>query len=183
VTATGSGTAQRFGDNVNTDYIIAAQHKAASLDIAEMARHTFADIDPDFVERVQPGDIVVAGANFGCGSSRETAVHVLKALGVQAVLARSFARIYFRNAINSGLPVLECDTTEIEQGDRLEVRLADGVVVNHTRDAQLRVTPLPPVMQAVLAAGGIPHYLRQHGDLVLPPDTSPRRADQNTENT
>jgi 3-isopropylmalate/(R)-2-methylmalate dehydratase small subunit len=167
-----TGTAQRFGDNINTDYIIAAQHKAASLDITEMSRHTFADIDPDFATRVQPGDVVVAGRNFGCGSSRETAVHVLKALGVRAVLAKSFARIYFRNAINSGLPVLECDTEGIEQGDEIEVDLAKSVAINHSRGMELRVTPLPPVMQAVLAAGGVAAYLEQHGDLVLPTDTS-----------
>jgi 3-isopropylmalate/(R)-2-methylmalate dehydratase small subunit len=164
------GTAQKFGDNINTDYIIAAQHKAASLDLTEMARHTFADIDPDFVARAQPGDVVVAGRNFGCGSSRETAVHVLKALGVQAVLAKSFARIYFRNAINSGLPVLECDTDAIEQGDQLEIELERGFAVNVSRGTELRVTPLPPVMRAVLAAGGIANYLRDHGDLVLPTD-------------
>ena len=165
-----TGRAQRFGDNINTDYIIAAQHKAASLDVREMARHIFEDIDPGFAERVQPGDVVVAGNNFGCGSSRETAVHVLKALGVSAVLAPSFARIYFRNAVNSGLPVLECDTSSIQQGDEIEVDLARGVAVNHTRGTEHPVTPLPPVMQAVLAAGGVGPYLRQHGDLVLPPD-------------
>lgn len=163
-----SGRAQRFGDNINTDYIIAAQYKAASLDVREMATHTFADIDPDFAQRVQPGDVVVAGRNFGCGSSRETAVHVLKALGVRAVLATSFARIYFRNAVNSGLPVLECDTTDIEQDDEIDIDLAGSVAINRTRGAHLPVTPLPPVMQAVLSAGGIAAYLRQHGDLVLP---------------
>ena len=163
------GKAQRFGDNVNTDYIIAAQHKAASLDVREMARHTFADIDPEFASRVRPGDVVVAGRNFGCGSSRETAVHVLRALGVSAVLAISFARIYFRNAVNSGLPVLECDTTDIQQGDEIEVDLARSVVINHTRGTELSVTQLPPVMRAVLAAGGVAPYLKRHGDLVLPP--------------
>ncbi len=167
-----TGRAQRFGDNINTDYIIAAQHKAASLDVAEMARHTLEDIDPEFARRVRPGDFVVAGTNFGCGSSRETAVHVLKELGVRAVLARSFARIYFRNAVNSGLPVLECDTTGIAQDDELVIDLAGGVVHNSTRNQVLQVTPLPPVMQAVLEAGGVRAYLREHGDFVLPPATS-----------
>lgn len=163
-----SGRAQRFGDNINTDYIIAAQHKAASLDIREMARHAFEDIDPDFAHRVRPGDVVVAGSNFGCGSSRETAVHVVQALGIGAVLATSFARIYFRNAINSGLPVLECDTSGIEQDDEVDFDLARGVAINRTRQHELPVTPLPPVMRAVLAAGGIRAYLREHRDLVLP---------------
>jgi len=162
------GRAQRFGDNVNTDYIISAKHKAASLDIAVMARHTFEDIDPGFVTRVRPGDVVVAGRNFGCGSSRETAVHVLEELGVAAVLAPSFARIYFRNAINSGLHVLECDTSAVEQDDDIEVDLVRGVAINHTRGDVLPVTALPAVMQAVLAAGGVKAYLAEHGDLVLP---------------
>lgn len=163
------GRAQRFGDNINTDYIIGAKHKAVSLDIAVMARHTFEDIDPDFTRRVRPGDVIVAGRNFGCGSSRETAVHVLKALGIAAVLAPSFARIYFRNAINSGLPVLECDTAAVEQDDDIEVDLARNVAINHSRGDELPVTALPEVMRAVLAAGGIKAYLAEHGDLVLPP--------------
>jgi 3-isopropylmalate/(R)-2-methylmalate dehydratase small subunit len=165
-----AGRAQRFGDNINTDYIIAAQHKASSLDVKEMASHTLEDIDPHFATRVRAGDVVVAGRNFGCGSSRETAVHVLKVLGVRAVLAESFARIYFRNAVNSGLPVLECDTSGIEQDDEIEIDLARGVAVNITRNTELPITPLPPVMRAVLAAGGVKPYLREHGDLVLPQD-------------
>lgn len=162
------GSAHRFGDDINTDYIIAAQHKAASLDLDEIAKHTFQDIDPDFATRVRPGDIVVAGRNFGCGSSRETAVWVLRSLGVAAVLARSFARIYFRNAVNAGLPVLECDTSGIRQADDIEVVLDKHVAVNHTRDTELAVTPLPAVMRAVLAAGGVGPYLQRYGDLVLP---------------
>lgn len=164
------GRAQRFGADINTDYIIAAQHKAASLDIGTMAQHTFADIDAEFVERARPGDIVVADRNFGCGSSRETAVHVLIELGIGAVLAPSFARIYFRNAINSGLPVFECDTSAINQNDDIEVYLQRGFAFDHTRDLRLHITPLPPIMQAVLSAGGIVAYLAEHGDLVLPPD-------------
>jgi 3-isopropylmalate/(R)-2-methylmalate dehydratase small subunit len=170
------GRAQRFGDDVNTDYIIGAKHKAASLDITEMARHTFEDIDPEFVTRVRAGDVVVAGRNFGCGSSRETAVHVLKELGVAAVLARSFARIYFRNAINSGLPVLECDTGAVEQDDDIEVDLVRNVAINHSRGDELPVTALPAVMRAVLAAGGVAAYLAEHGDLVLPPTDAPGDA-------
>jgi 3-isopropylmalate/(R)-2-methylmalate dehydratase small subunit len=162
------GTAHRFGDDVNTDYIISAKHKAATIDVSEMARYAMADIDPTFASRVQPGDIVVAGRNFGCGSSRETAVTVLLALGVSAVLASSFARIFFRNAINLGLPALECDTSGIKPGDDVEVLLDRAIAVDHTGSAELPVTPLPSVMQAVLAAGGLAPYLREHGDLVLP---------------
>lgn len=166
-----NGTVQRFGANINTDYIIAAQYKAASLDMREMARHTFEDIDPGFVDRVRSGDIVVAGRNFGCGSSRETAVHVLTACGVAAVVATSFARIFFRNAINNGLPVLECDTAGIEQGDTLEADLDSGTVAVPARGIRLAAAPLPPVMQALLREGGLAAYLRRHGDLVLPSET------------
>ena len=98
-----SGYVHRFGDNINTDYIIAARYKTESLKIGELAKHTFADIDSDFISRVQPGDIVVGGRNFGCGSSRQLAVEVLKHCGISAVVAQSFGRIFFRNAINNGL--------------------------------------------------------------------------------
>lgn len=169
---TDQGRAQRFGSDVNTDYIIAAQHKAASLDVQEMARHTFEDIDPGFADRVQPGDIVVAGANFGCGSSRETAPRVLLACGISAVVAPTFGRIFFRNAINVGLPVMECDTTGIEQDDLVQIDLASGLVSVPDRGLQRPATALPDVMRALLAAGGLARYLRLHGDLVLAPDGS-----------
>lgn len=170
-----SGRAQCFGDDINTDYIIAAQYKAVSLDMREMARHTFEDIDPDFVTRIRAGDIVVAGKNFGCGSSRETAVHVLTECGVAAVIAPSFARIFFRNAINNGLPVLECDVDGIKQADPIEVDLEAGIVAVPVRQITRRVTPLPPVMRELLRAGGIGAYLKLHGDLVLP--ANPERRD------
>ena len=162
------GRAQRFGTDINTDYIIAAQHKAASLDVTEMARHTFEDIDPDFADRVRPGDVVVADANFGCGSSRETAPRVLLACGISAVIAPSFGRIFFRNAINIGLPVTECDTSGIEQDDLVKVDLEHGLVSVPARGLERPARPLPDVMRALLAAGGLANYLRLHGDLVLP---------------
>jgi 3-isopropylmalate/(R)-2-methylmalate dehydratase small subunit len=163
-----SGRVQRFGSDINTDYIIAAQHKAASLDVMEMARHTFEDIDPEFVGRVRPGDVVVAGANFGCGSSRETAPRVLIACGISAVVAPSFGRIFFRNAINVGLPVIECDTAGIEQDDAIEIDLESGHVSIRQRGSERHARPLPDVMRALLDAGGLANYLRVHGDLVLP---------------
>jgi 3-isopropylmalate/(R)-2-methylmalate dehydratase small subunit len=168
------GRAHRFGDNVNTDYIIAAQHKS-SLDLAETATHTFETIDPDFVRRVRPGDLVVAGSNFGCGSAREVAVHVLKQVGVSCVLAPTFARIFFRNAINGGLPVAECDTSEIQAGDELEVNLASGTVRNQTRGQSLKIAPLPAVMREVLEAGGIAGYLsgRDERELFVPRAAAP----------
>ena len=167
-----SGRVQRFGGNINTDYIIAAQHKAASLDVTEMARHTFEDIDPEFVGRVHSGDVVVADANFGCGSSRETAPRVLLACGISAVLAPSFGRIFFRNAINVGLPVIECDTAGFEQDDIVEIDLERGLVSNPGRGLERTARPLPDVMRALLSAGGLANYLRLHGDLVLPQQQS-----------
>lgn len=162
------GRAQRFGNDINTDYIIAAHRKAETLELSEMAKYTFEDIDPDFVNRVKRGDIIVAGRNFGCGSSRETAVHVLKECGIAAVLAPSFARIFFRNAINNGLLAAECDTTGIEQGDEVEVYADEGVVHAPTRGIDRPVTRLPSVMQELLNAGGIVPYLQLHGDLAVP---------------
>lgn len=173
------GWAHVYGADINTDYIIAAQHKASSLDISEMATHTFEDIDPDFVKRVSPGDVVVAGTNFGCGSSRETAPRVLIACGVSAVVAPSFARIFFRNAINMGLPVVECDTTGIEAGDRVAVDLDGGEVVVAGRGIRRRSTALPSVMQAVLAAGGLANYVAEHHDLVLPDEASIHTESEN----
>jgi 3-isopropylmalate/(R)-2-methylmalate dehydratase small subunit len=167
-----SGRVQRFGGNINTDYIIAAQHKAASLDVTEMARHTFEDIDPEFVKRVRPGDVVVADVNFGCGSSRETAPRVLQACGISAVVAPSFGRIFFRNAINVGLPVIECDTSGIEQDDVIEIDLERGLVAAPARGLERYARPLPDVMRALLDAGGLANYLRLHGDLVLPQQQS-----------
>ena len=166
------GRVQRFGSDVNTDYIIAAQHKAASLDLTEMARHTFEDIDPEFVDRVQPGDVIVAGPNFGCGSSRETAPRVLLACGISAVAAPSFGRIFFRNAINVGLPAIECDTSGIEQDDVVEIDLDGGLVSAPARGLERPSRPLPDVMRALLDAGGLAKYLRLHGDLVLPQQQS-----------
>lgn len=160
------GKVHRFGDDVNTDVIIAAQHKASSLSIDAMARHTFEDVDPGFADRVQPGDLVVAGRNFGCGSSRETAPRVLLACGVAAVVAESFARIFFRNAINGGLPVAECDTSGIAAGADVTLDLDAGSLLVGAE--QRPVAPLPAVMRAVLASGGMAAYLREHGDLVLP---------------
>ncbi len=162
------GKVHRFGDDVNTDYIIAAHAYVKALDIKQIAQHAFEDIDPDFVRRVRPGDVVVADRNFGCGSSRETAAHVLKAVGVSCVLAQSFARIFFRNAINIGLPLVECDTSRMRAGDELKVDLAAGLVRDLTQDFEVGIIPLPEVMVAVLEAGGVTEYVNKHGDLVLP---------------
>ncbi|OFW56173.1 MAG: 3-isopropylmalate dehydratase [Candidatus Solincola sediminis] len=162
-----TGRAHVFGDDVNTDYIISGRYKFKTLDMNELACHCMEDIDPDFASKVEPGDFIVAGANFGCGSSREQAPLVIKHAGVSAVLASSFARIFFRNAINKGLPVVECDTSQIEPGDDLEVDLSEGKVRNLTRGVEMDIAPLPSVMMDILADGGLTDYLRKHGGFKL----------------
>ena len=162
------GRIHKFGDNVNTDYIIAAQHKASSLRIDEMAAHAFEDIDSDFVTRVRVGDVIVAGRNFGCGSSREAAVHVVKHHGISCIIAISFARIFFRNAINNGLPVIECDTAGFAHGDELVVDFQVGVVTNETRDTSTQIPPLRGLLHAIGAAGGLVELVRTTGSLSVP---------------
>ncbi len=161
------GRAHVFGDDVNTDYIISGKYKFKTLDMDELACHCMEDIDPAFASRVQAGDFIVAGNNFGCGSSREQAPLVIKHAGVGAVLARSFARIFFRNAVNKGLPVVECDTSGIQAGDELEVDLAGGKVVNITRGTEMDIVPLPAVMMDILSEGGLTEYLKNHGGFEL----------------
>ncbi len=161
------GKAHVFGDDVNTDYIISGRYKFKTLDMDELAGHCMEDIDPDFASKVEPGDFIVAGANFGCGSSREQAPLVIKHAGVSAVLAGSFARIFFRNAINKGLPVAECDTSGIANGDELEVDLGEGKVKNLTRGVEMVISPLPSVMMDILSEGGLTEYLKKHGGFNL----------------
>jgi 3-isopropylmalate/(R)-2-methylmalate dehydratase small subunit len=157
------GKAHCFGDDVNTDYIISGKYKFKTLDMKELAGHVMEDLDPDFARRVQPGDFVVAGRNFGCGSSREQAPLALLHAGVGAVLAPSFARIFYRNAINTGLPVVECDTSGISPGDELAVDLEQGVLHNLTRQTDTAIKPLPPFMLGVLADGGLAAHFRKYG--------------------
>jgi 3-isopropylmalate/(R)-2-methylmalate dehydratase small subunit len=162
-----SGKAHVFGDDVNTDYIISGKYKFKTLDMDELACHCMEDIDPDFKDKVQEGDFIVAGSNFGCGSSREQAPLVIKHSGVSAVLASSFARIFFRNCVNKGLPVAECDTSGIQAGDELEVDLGKGKVVNLTRGTEVDISPLPRVMMNILKEGGLTDYLKKHGGFEL----------------
>jgi 3-isopropylmalate/(R)-2-methylmalate dehydratase small subunit len=156
------GKAHRFGDDLNTDYIIAGRYKFKTLDMDELACHVMEDLDPDFCNRLEKGDFVVAGRNFGCGSSREQAPLVLKHAGVAAVIADSFARIYFRNSINNGLPALVCDTSEIEDGDDLELDLEKGVVTNLSRGQEIGCDPMPKVMLDILKEGGLVEYMKNH---------------------
>ncbi len=161
------GKAHRFGDDVNTDYIISGRYKFKTLDMNELACHVMEDLDPGFCERLEKGDFLVAGKNFGCGSSREQAPLALKAAGVAAVLAESFARIYFRNSINNGLPALVCDTSQIADGDQLDIDLESGTISDTTSGATVESTPLSGVMLDILTEGGLVEYIKKHGGLVM----------------
>jgi len=161
------GKAWKFGDNISTDHIAPGRLFHLRSNLSELAKHVLEDADPEFASKVQPGDFVVAGNNFGLGSSREHAPTIIKMAGVSAVLAKSFARIFFRNAINVGLPVLICDTDKISAGDELEVDLSSGKIYNKTQDIVLQAPPLPDVMIRLLADGGLAAHVAKHGDLKI----------------
>ena len=158
------GKAFKFGDNISTDLIQPGRYNYLRSNLPELAKHVFEDADSTFVSRVKKGDFVVAGKNFGLGSSREHAPTIIKIAGVSAVLARSVARIFFRNAINVGLPVLICDTKRINDGDELEVDLAAGTIVDLTNGTQLTFGKIPDVMLRILDEGGLVPYIKRHGD-------------------
>jgi 3-isopropylmalate/(R)-2-methylmalate dehydratase small subunit len=161
------GKAFKFGDSISTDLIIPGRFLHLRSNLPELAKHILEDADATFIQRVRPGDFLVAGSNFGLGSSREHAPLVIKIAGVSAVLARSFARIFFRNAINIGLPVLVCDTGKISDGDELEVDLGRGTVHDLTNGAKLNFSPMPDIMLCILNEGGLVPYIHKHKDLVL----------------
>lgn len=160
-----SGKVWKFKDNVDTDVIIPYKYKARTLDPAELGAHCLEGLDPDFSKKVQRGDFIVAGKNFGCGSSREQAPIAIKACGISAVIAESFARIFFRNAINIGLPVLECRGAAgvVEEGNMLKVDLASGVVEDVTKGIRLQAFPLPAFLSPLLEAGGLVEYYKKNG--------------------
>ncbi len=162
-----NGRSHKFGDNINTDYIIAGKYKFKSTDMNEMAKHLMEDIRPGFYDEIENGDFIVAGHNFGMGSSREQAPLVIKAAGVSAVVAKDFARIFYRNCINVGLPVIECDTSGIDEGDELRIDLERGFVFNVTKDVNIKATPLPPVMVKILNEGGLAEHFKKHGGFNL----------------
>lgn len=173
------GIARRLpiNDDVNTDYIISGRYKFQTEDISQMARHVFEDIDPNFFNRIKQGDIVVAGKNFGCGSSREQAPRALKAAGISCVIAKSFARIFYRNSFNIGLPLVEADTDSIEEGDELEVDLNKGVIHNLTKDQKISFPSLPPFMQRLLEDGGLVQSLIKHKGFVLEGEQDTNRGE------
>jgi len=155
------GKVHRHGSNVDTDVIIPARY-LNSADARELATHCMEDIDADFVKKVKPGDVIVAEDNFGCGSSREHAPLAIRTAGVGAVVANSFARIFYRNAINIGLPILECPdaVAAARSGDELEIDVASGVVRNLTRGNECQAKPFPEFMQQLIEAGGLINYAR-----------------------
>jgi 3-isopropylmalate dehydratase small subunit len=156
------GKAWKFGHDIDTDAIIPARY-LNTTDAKELASHCMEDADPEFASRVKPGDIITAGKNFGCGSSREHAPLAIKAAGVCCVVAHSFARIFYRNAFNMGLPILECPegAERIQAGDELEIDLDSGVIENRTRKETYCTEVVPPFMQKLLAAGGLMEYVRE----------------------
>jgi 3-isopropylmalate/(R)-2-methylmalate dehydratase small subunit len=161
------GKVWKFGDDISTDLIAPGRLFHLRSNLPELAKHVLEDADPDFADKVQKGDFVVGGKNFGLGSSREHAPTIIKLAGVSAVLAKSFARIFFRNAINVGLPVLICDTDKIDQEDELEVDLEKGIINDLTKGMTLNFTPLPRVMIKILEDGGLLSHIEKHGDFKL----------------
>ena len=161
------GRAFKFGDNISTDHITPGRLAHLRSNLPELAKHVLEDADPAFASRVKAGDFIVAGNNFGLGSSREHAPLVIKMAGVSAIMAKSVARIFFRNAINLGLPVLICNTDNIDDGDELEVDLARGTVNDITKANQLTLGKLPEVMLHILNEGGLIPYIQKYGDFRL----------------
>ena len=159
------GRVFKYGDNVDTDVIIPARYLNIA-DPKELATHAMEDIDADFVKKMQPGDIVVATRNFGCGSSREHAPLVLKENGVSCVIASSFARIFYRNAINIGLPILECEAAanDIDDGDIVSVDFDTGVITNETKNRTYQAAAFPPFIQSIIKAGGLLKSLKERGE-------------------
>ena len=161
------GKAFKLGDNISTDHIIPGRLAHLRSNLPELTKHVLEDADPNFIAKVKAGDFIVAGNNFGLGSSREHAPLVIKMAGVSAILAKSVARIFFRNAINLGLPVLLCDTDGINDGDELEVDLVAGKITDITNGNQLAFGKIPEVMLRILDEGGLIPYIQKHGDLKL----------------
>ncbi len=161
------GGAFKFGDGISTDLIIPGRYAHLRSNLPELAKHVMEDADPQFAVKVRSGDFIVAGKEFGMGSSREHAPLVIKMSGVSAVLAKSFARIFFRNAINQGLPLLVCDTDKIDSGDELEINLAAGEVADLTNGNKLKFGKIPGVMLDILDEGGLIPYIKKYGDFKL----------------
>jgi 3-isopropylmalate/(R)-2-methylmalate dehydratase small subunit len=164
------GRARVLGEDINTDYIISSRRKQKTLDPGSLKSYLLESVDPGFAASVAPGDVLVAGKNFGCGSAMEVAVTVVMAAGIRAVLAPSFARTYYRNAINNGLIPVECETGGIHEGDRLKIVLEEtgARIINLNGNAVLHGHSLPAIMLSVLGEGGLVAYFRKHQDFLVP---------------
>ena len=161
------GKAFKFGDNISTDHIAPGRLFHLRSNLPEFAKHVLEDADENFTKQMNKGDFVVAGNNFGLGSSREHAPQIIKIAGVGAVIAKSFARIFYRNAINIGLLAIECDTDSINAGDELDLDIEKGVINNLTNGTIIQIEPIPPVMVKMLADGGLVEHIKKHGGFKL----------------
>ena len=156
------GTVWTFGDDISTDHIIPGRFYHLRSNLEELKKHVFDDIAPDFYKKVKKGDIIAGGRNFGLGSSREHAPLIIKMAGIDAIVARSFARIFYRNAINVGLAAIICPVDGIHEGDELEIKLDDGFLVDITTGEEKQFSPLPRIMQSILDEGGLDHYIKKY---------------------
>ncbi|NWG03319.1 MAG: 3-isopropylmalate dehydratase small subunit [Syntrophaceae bacterium] len=161
------GRVWRFGDAISTDHIIPGRYFYLRSNLPELSKHILEYERPGFFELVSAGDFIVAGHNFGLGSSREHAAIVIKMNGIQAVLAKSFARIFYRNSFNNGLPAIICDTERFMEGDIIELSIEGGQIVNHTQNETIHFTPFPPVMKKILNDGGLVEHVKKYKDLKL----------------
>jgi len=150
-------------DDINTDYIISGRYKFKIQDMQELSRYIFKDLEEDFHKKIQPGDFLVAGSNFGCGSSREQAPAALKASGLKAVIAKSFARIFHRNAFNVGLCLIECETNHIDDMDEIELDLEENIIRNVSKGLKIEIKPIPDIMKKFLDKGGVIEYFKEYG--------------------
>ena len=161
------GKVWKFGDAISTDHIIPGRYFYLRSNLPELSKHLLEYERPSFIEKVSPGDYIVAGENFGLGSSREHAAIVIKMNGIQAVLAKSFARIFYRNCFNNGLPAILCDTEKFGEGDEIELFVHDEKIINYTRNETIFFTALPPVMKRILSDGGLVEHVKKYRDLKL----------------
>lgn len=161
------GKAWKFGDDISTDLIAPGRLFHLRSNIPELAKHVMEDARPGFYSLISRGDFIVAGENFGQGSSREHAPTALKLAGIAAIAAKSYARIFYRNCINIGLPAVICDTDQIKEGDELELDLEAGLLINHNRDKRLTFPALPGIMNDILREGGLVEYVKKHGDIKI----------------
>ncbi|HOE17715.1 MAG TPA: 3-isopropylmalate dehydratase small subunit [Syntrophorhabdaceae bacterium] len=161
------GKAWKFGDDISTDHIIPGRFYHLRSNLEELKKHVFEDVAPDFYKKIGKGDIIAGGRNFGLGSSREHAPLIIKLAGIDAIIANSFARIFYRNAINVGLAAIICNTDDIQEGNELEIRLDEGIVDNRTKGIKNTFSPLPAIMRKILDESGLDSYIKKHGSLKI----------------